>query len=106
MLQCKGKEIRWSHLIKLYYDNRSKQAPGMALLTQLKYEHIYLTSYSKMRVDLAVQVNNICTFDNYLCALFPRYLVTEYTKLYQLFKAKKLQKLQILQACLINSLIA
>ena len=28
-------------------------------LTQLKYEHIFLTSYSKMRVDLAAQVKNI-----------------------------------------------
>ena len=30
--------------------------PGLSLVPKLKYEHIYLTSYSKMRVDLAVQV--------------------------------------------------
>ena len=42
--------------MKLYYNNRSKEAPGVALLTKLKYEHIFLTSYSKMRVDLAAQV--------------------------------------------------
>lgn len=30
--------------------------PGLALVHKLKYEHIYLTSFSKMRVDLAVQV--------------------------------------------------
>jgi len=47
------KEIRWSHLVK-YHDNRSRKAPGIALLTQLKYEHIFLTS--KMRIDLAAQV--------------------------------------------------
>ena len=45
--------------IKLYYDNRSQQVPGVALLTQLKYKHIFLTSYSKMRVDLAAQVKKI-----------------------------------------------
>ena len=38
--------------MKLYYNNWSKEAPGV------KYEHnvIFLTSYSKMGVDLAVQV--------------------------------------------------
>jgi hypothetical protein len=29
---------------------------GLALVPKLKYEHIYLTSFSKMRVDLAAQV--------------------------------------------------
>ena len=42
--------------MKLYYNNWSKEAPGVAVLIKLKYEHIFLTSYSKMRVDLAVQV--------------------------------------------------
>ena len=51
--------MSWSHLVKLYYDNRSRQVPGTALLTRLKYEHIFLTSYSKMRVDLAAQVIEI-----------------------------------------------
>ena len=61
------------------------QAPGVALLTQLKYEHIFLTSYSKMRVDLAAQVRKIFALlmlciiiFYYLC----RYLVIECTKLY------------------------
>ena len=31
-------------------------ASGLCLLTKLKYEHVYLTSRSKMRVDLAAQV--------------------------------------------------
>ena len=35
--------------------NRSK-TPGLALIPKLTYEHISLTSYSKMRVDLAAQV--------------------------------------------------
>ena len=27
-------------------------------MPKLKYEHVYLTSFSKMRVDLAAQVNS------------------------------------------------
>ena len=30
--------------------------PGLTILPKLKYEHIHLTSYRKMRVDLAAQV--------------------------------------------------
>ena len=55
-IQCNGKDISWSHLVRLYHNNRSADAPGLALITKLKYEHIWLTSYSKMRVDLAAQV--------------------------------------------------
>ena len=43
--------------MNLYYNNRSRTSAGLALVNKLKYEHIYLTSYSKMRVDLAVQVS-------------------------------------------------
>ena len=56
-MQCSGKEILWSHLVKLYYQNRPKLTPGLALLPKLKFEHINLTSYSKLRVDLAAQVS-------------------------------------------------
>ena len=42
--------------MKLCYNNWSKEAPGVALLIKLKYEQIFLKSYSKMRVDLAAQV--------------------------------------------------
>ena len=30
--------------------------PGLSLVLKLKYEHIHLTSFSRMRVDLAAQV--------------------------------------------------
>ena len=30
--------------------------PGLSLVPKIKYEHVYLTSFSKMRVDLAAQV--------------------------------------------------
>ena len=32
-------------------------AGGLLLVPKLRYEHIYLTSFSKMRVDLAAQVS-------------------------------------------------
>ena len=57
-IQCNGMDISWRHLTELYERNRSR-APdaGLALLPKLKYEHLHLTSYSKMRVDLAAQVS-------------------------------------------------
>ena len=49
--------ISWSHVSQLYYDaTAGKEAPGLSLAPKLKYEHVHLTSFSKMRVDLAVQV--------------------------------------------------
>ena len=58
-----GKEIGWSHLVNLYHMNRPKtDTPGLAMVPKLRYEHIYLTSYSKMRVDLAAQVYNYYKF--------------------------------------------
>ena len=53
--QCNGKEITWQHLIELY-EGDSGKCTGLAMLPKLKYEHIHLTSFSKMRVDLATQV--------------------------------------------------
>lgn len=57
-LWCKGKEISWRHLKRLYQGDSGAcwEAPGLSLVPKLKYEHIYLTSFSKMRVDLAAQV--------------------------------------------------
>ena len=53
--QCDGKEISWRHLEDLYRRNRGET--GLVLVPKLKYEHIRLTSFSKMRVDLATQVS-------------------------------------------------
>ena len=49
--------ISWDHLKELYTKNRA-QADDTGLA--LKFEHIHLTSYSKMRVDLAAQVSMLC----------------------------------------------
>ncbi len=35
-----------------------REAPGLTLAPKLKREHVYLTSFSKMRVDLATQVTS------------------------------------------------
>ena len=52
--------IQWSHLMNLYQQSRSnKTTPGLTIIPKLKYEHVYLTSFSKMRVDLAAQVSNV-----------------------------------------------
>lgn len=57
-LQCNGKEIKWQHIVDLYERNagRITETPGLSIAHKLKYEHIKLTNFSKMRVDLAAQV--------------------------------------------------
>lgn len=39
--------------MKLYLKSSGS---GLSIVPKLKYEHVYLTSFSKMRVDLAAQV--------------------------------------------------
>lgn len=56
-MQCRGHNISWGHIIQLYYRNAGA-ASGLCLLPKVKYEHVFLTSRSKMRVDLAAQVEN------------------------------------------------
>ena len=57
-IQCNGKSISWMHLIDLYKGGTgaNRASPGLSLVHKLKYEHVYLSSFSKMRVDLATQV--------------------------------------------------
>ena len=57
-LKCNGKEISWQHLEKFYLQDTATEE-GLRLAPKLKYEHIYLTSFSKMRVDLAAQVSSL-----------------------------------------------
>ena len=58
----------WEHLKEVYQANRSSTCPGLALVPKLKLEHINLTNFSKMRVDLAVQVITISQFQSLLNA--------------------------------------
>lgn len=57
--QCNGKHIVWTHLQNLYHrdSGAQKTVGGLSLVPKLTYEHIYLTSFSKMHVDLAAQVS-------------------------------------------------
>ena len=59
-MQCNGKKIEWRHLQELY-ERDIQGGMGLRLLPKLKYEHIHLSSFSKMRVDLAAQVSVACT---------------------------------------------
>ena len=56
----------WSHLEKLY---KAKENPGQGLhlLHKLKFKHVHLTSFSRMRVDLAAQVL-VHSYDHIHCA--------------------------------------
>ena len=59
-LQCEGQDIEWSQLRSIYNRNRIvTETPSLAMLHKVKYEHVNLTSYSKMRVDLAAQVSTL-----------------------------------------------
>ena len=40
----------------LYHRDTGKEAVGLRLVPKLKFEHVHLNSFSKMRVDLAAQV--------------------------------------------------
>ena len=42
-------------MVDLYHKDTAKPT-GLRLVPKLKYEHVNLTSFSKMRVDLAAQV--------------------------------------------------
>ena len=53
-MQKDGKHISWEHLVRVY--NQSKSSSGLSLLPRLKKDHVQLTSYSRMRVNLAAQV--------------------------------------------------
>ena len=46
-----------SHLEELYEKDTDASRKGIRLVPKLKYEHVHLTSFSKIRVDLASQVS-------------------------------------------------
>ena len=52
--QNDGKEILWQHLVTLYEQTRGQA--GLSIIPKLTYEHMYLSSFSKMRVDIATLV--------------------------------------------------
>ena len=40
------------------YEKDGGKGSGISMVPKLSYEHVHLTSFSKMRVDLATQVSN------------------------------------------------
>ena len=58
-MQVNGKHISWTHLKSLYDAKLSlpERSEGLYLMRKLSKEHINLTSYSMMRVDLAAEVS-------------------------------------------------
>jgi hypothetical protein len=55
--QNDGKMISWSHVEQLY-ELDSGAATGLSMAHKLKYEHVHLTGFAKMRVDLAAEVTS------------------------------------------------
>ena len=57
-IQIRGKPISWRHLEEIYKAKLalSQRSNGLFLIDKLKLEHVQLTSFSRMRVDLAAQV--------------------------------------------------
>ena len=53
--QCDEGNISFKHITDMYYRDREKNV-GLLLMPKIKLEHIQLTSFSRMRVDLAAQV--------------------------------------------------
>ena len=45
----------WSHVKKFYNEDYSA-AMGLRMVPKLKYDHLHISSFSAMRVDLAAQV--------------------------------------------------
>ena len=56
--QCNGQNIDWQLFFRLYEANAGwvTETLGVSIVHKLKHEHLRLTYFSKMRVDLAVQV--------------------------------------------------
>ena len=83
LLKINGQDIKWDTIVQLYNKHclASTSAPGLSILHKLRYEHIHLTSYSKMRVDLAAQVQCITHIHiQYVCTYMNMYIKFYYIK--------------------------
>lgn len=58
--QINGKTIQWKHLTDLWERDRL-QSGGLSQVPKLRFEHVHLTPFAKMRVDLATQVSTYYT---------------------------------------------
>ena len=53
-MQCNGMQISWGSVRNLYY--MTLKSEELTFLPKLRFEHVDLTAFSKMRVDLAAQI--------------------------------------------------
>ena len=61
IFQRNGLFIEWKHVQDLYLKvtTMASHSKGLSLIPKLKFEHVNLTSCSKMRVDIAAQVSSL-----------------------------------------------
>ena len=105
IIQCEGYEIIWSHLWEIYHKNRSQTDPGLALVPKLKFEHVYLSSFSKTRVDLATQVwLHILPWKAKIVTFLFRCWATLYPRHSCKFLGRRLEEQQLLLQILTNFL--
>ena len=59
IFHCNGSAVDWK-FVMLYKQiaGMCTDTPGLSIVPKIKYEHIYPTSFSKMRIDLAAQVSH------------------------------------------------
>ena len=71
------------------YSKDAGKGSGLAMIPKLKYEHIHLNSFSKMRVDLATQVYTSHTYMYYVMLYFKQVLSESVAKALPLVVGEK-----------------
>jgi len=57
-MKKQGEEISWKWIESLYLEETSTETPGVRLGFKLTRDHVWLNSFTRMRVYLAAQVNS------------------------------------------------
>ena len=60
LIQKGGQYISWKSIESLYLTESATSTPGVHLCHKLTKDHVWLTSYTTMRVNLAAQVRILC----------------------------------------------
>ena len=109
-LQRNGKYILWNHL--KYLSDHTQSDSGLFIGRRLTYEHLNLTSFSKMKVNLAAQVYivyvlSISNLFLALCISIPRVLSSSVSSAFKLsdLEMKSLMRLLSFVKFLISFLI-
>ena len=54
--------ISWKWIERLYLTEMTTDSPGVRLCHKLSRDHVWLNSYTRMRVNLAAQVSSITIY--------------------------------------------